>query len=81
MDRLTEKDSAGEFSEVEQPFRQYPLSQTDLLAFFVCQQTHLLLSVCQLTRIVFFPSICVCFHACAVCLRVNVNHRAAVCQC
>lgn len=33
MDRLTEKDSAGEFAEVELPFRQYPRSQTDLPAF------------------------------------------------
>lgn len=31
---LTEEDSVGEFAEVELPFRQYPLSQTDLLAFF-----------------------------------------------
>lgn len=54
-----DRDSAGEFVEVELPFKQYPQRQTDLMAFFVCQQTHLLLSVCQLTRIVRFLSICV----------------------
>lgn len=61
MDRMTECDSVGEFAEVELPFRQYPLSQTD----FLCQQTHLLLNVCQLTRILSFLSICVCVCVCA----------------
>lgn len=62
--------SVGEFAEVMLPFRQYPVSQTDLLAFFLCQETHLLSSVCQLTRIL-----------CFFCMCASVNHGAAVCQC
>lgn len=67
MDGLTEEDSVGEFAEVEQPFRQYPASQTDLPAFFPCQQTHLPSSVCWLMRILRFLNIfclCVCFREC-----------------
>lgn len=64
MDGLTEEDSVGEFAEVEQPFRQYPLSQTDLPAFFPCQQTHLPSSVCWLMRILCFLNIfCLCVFA------------------
>lgn len=66
MDGLTEEDSVGEFA-VEQPFRQYPPSQTDLPAFFPCQQTHLPSSVCWLMRILCFLNIlCLCVFA-AVC--------------
>lgn len=64
MDGLTEEDSVGEFAEVEQPFRQYPPSQTDLPAFFPCQQTHLPSSVCWLMRILCFLNIfCLCVFA------------------
>lgn len=67
MDRLTEEDSVGEFAEVEQPFRQYLPSQTDLPAFSPCQQTHLPSSMGWLMRILCFLNIfCLC-----VCTSVN----------
>lgn len=69
MDGLTEEDSVGEFAEVEQPFRQYPPSQTDLPAFF-----SLPANTFTIERVLAYEDFVFPQYFLFVCVCLSVNH-------